>query len=224
MRRLGQIPLLHQPGADWLYNTGSDILGVLLARATGRSLPELLAERIFAPLGMTDTAFFVPADKVDRFCAYARPGDDGSPHWADDHDVRELTMPAFPTGSGGLMGTIDDYWAFQRMLLADGSPLLSADAVRLMTTDHTTAAMRKSSALFLEGQGWGFGGSVDVDPIDVWNTVGRYGWVGGTGTSAHIIPAQGTAAILLTQVEMSSPTPPAIMRDFWTYAARRSGD
>ena len=72
--------------------------------------------------------------------------------------------------------------------------------------------------LFLEGQGWGFGGSVDVAAIDPWNVPGRYGWVGGTGTSAHITPSTGTVAILLTQVAADGPVPPEWMRDFWRYA------
>lgn len=79
------------------------------------------------------------------------------------------------------------------------------------------------SRLFLEGQGqgqgWGFGGSVDVEVIDPWNVPGRYGWVGGTGTAAHVIPQTGAVTILLTQLEMSGPTAPGLMRDFWQYAA-----
>ena len=93
------------------------------------------------------------------------------------------------------------------MLLAggsgDGRRLLSPASVRQMTTDHLTAAQREASALFLEGQGWGFGGSVDVAPIDPWNVPGRYGWVGGTGTAAHVTPSTGAVTILLTQVEMA---------------------
>jgi CubicO group peptidase (beta-lactamase class C family) len=88
-----------------------------------------------------------------------------------------------------------------------------------MTSNHLTQAQRDVGALFLEGQGWGFGGSVDDDAIDPWNVPGRYGWVGGTGTTAHIVPATGTVAILLAQVALSDPIAPAIMRDFWRYAA-----
>ena len=88
-----------------------------------------------------------------------------------------------------------------------------------MTTNHLTAAQRDAATLFLEGQGWGYGGSVDVDRRDPWTVLGRYGWVGGSGCAWHVVPATGTATILLTQVEMTSPTPPSIMRDFWTYAA-----
>jgi CubicO group peptidase (beta-lactamase class C family) len=71
----------------------------------------------------------------------------------------------------------------------------------------------------LDGQGWGFGGSVDVEPIDPWNIPGRYGWVGGTGTAAHVTPSTGTVAILLSQLELAGPTSPALMQDFWRHAA-----
>jgi hypothetical protein len=87
-----------------------------------------------------------------------------------------------------------------------------------MTTDYLTPAQRDAGRLFLEGQGWGFGGSVDVEVIDPWNVPGRYGWVGGTGTAAHVTASTGTVAILLTQVQTAGPTPPAVMRDFWQYA------
>jgi CubicO group peptidase (beta-lactamase class C family) len=97
--------------------------------------------------------------------------------------------------------------------------LRTGDSVRLMTSDHTTQAQREIGKLVLEGQGWGFGGSVDIATIDPWNVPGRYGWVGGTGTSAHIIPSTGTVAIMLTQVAADSPVPPELMRDFWQYAA-----
>ena len=91
-----------------------------------------------------------------------------------------------------------------------------------MTSDHTTASQREIGKLFLEGQGWGFGGSVDVAAIDPWNVPGRYGWVGGTGTSAHITSSTSTAAILCIQVAADSPVPPQWMRDFWRYAANAS--
>jgi CubicO group peptidase (beta-lactamase class C family) len=109
------------------------------------------------------------------------------------------------------------------MLLArgtvDGRRLLSPASVREMTTDQLTQSQRDASRLFLEGQGWGFGGSVDVEAIDPWNVPGRYGWVGGTGTTAHITASTGAVTILLSQLAMAGPTPPALMRDFWRYAA-----
>ncbi|MER7722526.1 serine hydrolase domain-containing protein [Streptomyces sp. NPDC096323] len=223
MAKLSRIPLLHQPGEAWLYNTCSDILGVLIARASGMPLPEFLAERIFEPLGMSDTGFEVPARKLDRFTSYYRTGEAGNLELVDAPDGQWSSMPDFPSAAGGLVSTAGDWYAFGRMLLAGGTvgdrTLLTRESVRQMTTDHLSAAQRKASGLFTEGQGWGFGGSVDVEKTDPWNVPGRYGWVGGTGTTAHIIPATGTVAIMLSQVEMAGPTPPATMRDFWRYVA-----
>ena len=202
---LARVPLLYQPGESWLYDTCSAIQGVLVARASGGSLPDFLAERLFAPLGMIDSGFTVPAATRDRFTSFYKAGQDGL-ILADAPDGQWATEPAFPLGSGGLTGTVDDLLAFNRMLLAGGDPVLSPESVRLMTTDHTTAAHREIGALFLDGDGWGMGGSV----------VGsRYGWVGGTGTSAHVDLAEGTVAILLTQVGADSPEAPDWMREFW---------
>jgi len=223
MAALSRIPLLYQPGEAWLYNTCSDILGVLIARVSGRPLPEFLAERLFEPLGMVDTGFEVPTGKPDRFTSYYRPDAAGGLELVDAPDGQWSSPPAFPSGAGGLVSTVDDWHRFARMLLAGGSaggrPLLSPASVRQMTTDHLTASQRDASRLFLEGQGWGFGGSVDVEAADPWNVPGRYGWIGGTGTAAHITPSTGAVTIVLSQLEMAGPTAPALMRDFWRYAA-----
>ncbi|RFC77026.1 serine hydrolase domain-containing protein [Streptomyces sp. AcE210] len=223
MAHLARVPLLNQPGEAWLYNTCSDIQGVLISRVSGSALPDFLAERVFEPLGMTDTGFEVPAGKLDRFTTSYRPRTEGGLEQADPPDGQWGSLPEFPSGAGGLVSTADDWYAFARMLLgegvAGGRRLLSSDAVHQMTTDHLTAAQREASGLFTEGQGWGFGGSVDVAPVEPWNVMGRYGWVGGTGTAAHLVPSTGAVGILLTQVEMTGPTPPALMRDFWRYVA-----
>ena len=201
---LARVPMLRQPGEAWLYNTCSDVQGVLIARAAGRPLPAFLAERIFEPLGMTDTGFYVPAEKLDRLPKYRAP--DLSP--IEDGPWTE--PPIFPSGAGGLVSTLGDCHRFGRMLLADGAGILSARSVRLMTTDHLTQEQRDESALFLEGAGWGFGGAVATD--------GRYGWIGGTGTTAHIVSSTGTVGILLTQLRMTGPTSTELMRAFWQYA------
>lgn len=228
MGELARIPLLYQPGVAWLYDTCSTLQGVLISRVSGQSLPSFLAERVFSPLGMEDTGFEVPGAKRDRFTSYYRADPAGGLDLADSPGGQWSTLPQFPLGNGGLAGTAGDWLAFGRMLLAEGTAaggrrLLSADSVRLMTTDHTSAAQREIGKLFLEGQGWGFGGSVDVVAIDPWNVPGRYGWVGGTGTSAHITPSTDTVAILLTQVATDSPAPQQWMPDFWRYAANASG-
>jgi CubicO group peptidase (beta-lactamase class C family) len=223
MAALSRIPLLHQPGEAWLYNTCSDIQGVLIARAAGRPLAEFLAERLFDPLGMKDTGFAVPGGARDRFTSYYQADAEGSLELIDTPDGQWSGPPAFPSGAGGLVSTADDLHSFGRMLLAGGTVggrrLLSAASVRQMITDHLTRGQRSAGSLFLEGQGWGFGGSVDIDVIDPWNVPGRYGWVGGTGTAAHVTPSTGAVSILLTQLAMTNPTPPPVMRDFWRYAA-----
>ena len=223
MAALSRIPLLHQPGEAWLYNTCSDIAGVLIARVSGRPLPEFLAERLFGPLGMVDTGFDVPAGKLARFTSYYRTDPAGGLELVDAPGGQWSSLPAFPSAAGGLVSTVDDWHSFARMLLAGGRAggrqLLSPASVRQMTTDQLTQPQRDASRLFLEGQGWGFGGSVDVETIDPWNVPGRYGWVGGTGTAAHITPSTGAVTILLSQVELAGPNPPALMRDFWRYAA-----
>ena len=223
MAELARVPLLYQPGEAWLYETCSDIQGVLIARVSGRPLPEFLAERLFEPLGMADTGFEVPAGKLGRFTSYYRADPAGGLELVDAPAGQWSSRPAFPSGSGGLVSTADDWHCFARMLLAGGSAggrrLLSPASVRQMTTDQLTPSQRDASRLFLEGQGWGFGGSVDVEAIDPWNVPGRYGWVGGTGTAAHITPATGTVTILLSQVELAGPSAPALMQDLWRHAA-----
>jgi CubicO group peptidase (beta-lactamase class C family) len=201
---LAQVPMLRQPGEAWLYNTCSDVQGVLIARVSGQPLPEFLAERIFEPLAMSDTSFHVPSEKLGRLPPYR------GPDFATIDDGLWTEPPIFPSGAGGLVSTLVDWYRFGRMLLADGGGLLSPQSVRLMTTDHLTQEQRHASMLFLEGAGWGFGGAVAPD--------GRYGWIGGTGTSAHVAPSTGTIGILLTQVQMTGPTPTQFMREFWRYA------
>jgi len=201
---LAGIPMLHQPGEAWLYNTCSDIQGVLVARAAGRPFPEFLAERLFEPLGMTDTSFHVERAELDRLPPYHT-----SPDMPIDDDLWRRP-PMFPSGAGGLLSTLSDLHRFGRMLLAGGGEVLSSESVGGMMSDHLTAEQRDAATLFLEGAGWGFGGSVSTD--------GRYGWVGGTGTTAHVRPSTNTVAVLLTQVQMTGPASTPLMQRFWSYA------
>jgi len=221
MARLARVPLLYQPGEAWLYDTCSTLQGVLISRVSGRSLPDFLAERLFTPLGMTDTGFAVPPADRDRFTTYYT----AALELADGPDGQWSSLPDFPLGNGGLVSTAADWLAFGRMLLAggttsDGRRVLSAGAVRRMTTDNTTARHRAIADLFLQGQGWGFGGGVDITATDAGTVPGRYGWVGGTGTSAYVTPSTGTVAVLLTQVGLDGPVTPGHLHDFWRYAAR----
>ncbi|MBK1783358.1 serine hydrolase domain-containing protein [Prauserella cavernicola] len=224
LAELARVPLLHQPGRGWLYDTCSTLQGVLVSRAAGVSLPEFLAERVFAPLAMTDTGFWVPPSRRERFTAYYRASAPGVFELADAPDGQWSEPPVFPLGNGGLVGTAGDLLAFGRMLLAGGvgpggRPLLTPESLRLLTTDHTTPSQREFGSLFLDGQGWGFGGSVDITASAPWSVPGRYGWTGGTGTTAYVVPSTGTVSILLTQVAADSPVPFGWLEDFWGFAA-----
>ncbi|MFF7985920.1 serine hydrolase domain-containing protein [Streptomyces sp. NPDC007901] len=221
---LARVPMLRQPGEAWLYGTSSALQGILVARASGRTFPDFLAQRLFEPLGMRDTAFEVPASKRHRFTSSYHPAGDGTLRLSDTPDGDWSGLPRFPSGGGGLVSTADDWLAFARLLLnagaaPDGRRLLTPTSVSRMTTNHLTAAQRDDATLFLEGQGWGYGGQVDVTPADPWNVPGRYGWVGGTGTTAHLVPTTGTVTVLMTQAAMTGPTPTPLMRDFWRVTA-----
>ena len=218
MARLGMIPLLHQPGQGWTYNTGSDVLGVLLARAAETTLGELLAEAIFEPLGMGDTAFW--AEDVARLTSFYRRQEGGF-ELVDAPDGQWSSAPAFESGAGGLVSTADDWCAFGQMLLGEGEyrgrRVLSPESVAMMTTSYTEG---EPGNPFLAGQGWGFGGGVDVRRTDPWNVPGRYGWVGGTGTAGYVIPSTGTVVVWLSQVEMAGPEDTSAMAEVLTYAAQ----
>jgi CubicO group peptidase (beta-lactamase class C family) len=131
--RLGELPLMAQPGERWLYTTGSNVLGVLIARASGQSLPAFFEERIFGPLGMTDTAFYAPPEKQDRLAAAYRPGADGLQLYDAPPNSGWGAPPVFPAGDAGLVSTADDMFAFSRFLLegglAGGRRMLSQAAV-----------------------------------------------------------------------------------------------
>jgi CubicO group peptidase (beta-lactamase class C family) len=219
MATLATVPLLHQPGDGFTYNTAFDILGVLVARVSGRPFAEYLRARVLEPLGMHDTSFSYPPESINRVTTSYRRGDDGGLQVADQPDGQWANEPAFPSGAGGLMSTAADLLAFQRMLLAGGGDLLPHELVTAMMTDHLTAAIRATDTVFLDGQTWGYGGSVDIAIHNPWNVLGRYGWVGGTGTSAYVVPSDGSVAILLTQTELGGPTGAPVLESFWTAAA-----
>jgi CubicO group peptidase (beta-lactamase class C family) len=218
---LGSLPLLTQPGEQWHYNTSGQVLGVLLARAAGKELGELMRERVFEPLGMGDTGFFVPAAKLARLTGFYSPDPaTGELELIDDPaDSWWSRPPRFPDASGWLVSTI--YWTFVSMLLAGGSlngeRILTERSVTLMTTDRLTPAQRAPTTLFLgEHGGWGFGmgtpapGSAGLPPPC------GFGWEGGSGTTWRTSPQAGVTGILLTQRELRSPEPPPLFADFWS--------
>ncbi len=219
MRALGSLPLMQQPGEGWLYNTGSDVLGVLVARASGVGFESFLRERIFAPLGMLDTGFSVPDAALHRLAT----------SYAVDPRTGELVVhdrprngqwsrpPAFASGAAGLVSTVDDYIAFARMMLDRGrwrdTQLLSEESVAQMTTDQLTPEQKGS---FLDAHhGWGFGVGVVLRCDDLGRPAGAFGWDGGLGTSWWCDPDRSRFGVLLTQRAWSSPEPPSVVRTFW---------
>jgi CubicO group peptidase (beta-lactamase class C family) len=216
LRNLGSLPLLAQPGERWMYHTSLDVLGALIARVSGQSLGAFLRERIFKPLGMKDSGFVVPDEKIDRLPVF----------YANATDVFDSaaastwrTAPPFESGGGGLVATIDDYYAFCRMLLGGGAPILSRASVELMMSDQLTPAQRDGAELFFgTHSSWGFGAAVDIARHEIFHSPGRYGWTGGFGTIAYTDPREGLIGILFTQRMMDSPEPPRHFVDFWTLA------
>jgi CubicO group peptidase (beta-lactamase class C family) len=225
IRRLGTLPLMYQPGERWVYHTGSDVLGVLIARATGEPLETFLRERIFEPLGMRDTGFSVPAAGLDRLATsyWTNPQTRGVDLFDDAKTGQWSHPPAFPSGGGGLVSTADDYMAFGRMLLDGGrrgrTRILSRASVETMTTDQLTTAQKAVSGLindYFDSHGWGFGVAVVTRRSDVAGSVGSFGWDGGLGTSWRSDPREEMVGILLTQASWTSPNPPNVALDFWT--------
>jgi CubicO group peptidase (beta-lactamase class C family) len=221
MRRLGTLPLMVQPGETWLYNTGSYILGVLIARVARKALPLVLEERILRPLGMKDTGFVVPPGARERFTSAYRLEagrlqlhDAAAPSsWA--------SVPAFPDAAAGLISTADDFFTFSHFLLSQGHPrihrLLAREAVSDMTRDHLTTAQRAAAAPLLgDRRGWGFGVAVVTETTPQGIPPAAYGWNGGFGTSWVADPRSATTAILLTQTLFTTPMPPAVHQEFWS--------
>jgi CubicO group peptidase (beta-lactamase class C family) len=213
--RVAELPLAFQPGEGWLYDTGMNLLGVLLSRATGRPLSELVAERITAPLGMADTSFWT-AD-VERLATAYTPGPDGL-EVLDPPDGLWSRPSRFEELSGGLVSTARDVLAFYCAMADGGAPVLTADSVALMTTDALTDEQRRQALPFVDAGGsWGLGTGVDVDAAEPWMAPGRWGWTGGTGTTAYVDPARDTVSVLLTQRAMTGPLDG--FGDFWTAVA-----
>jgi CubicO group peptidase (beta-lactamase class C family) len=208
VRRVCALPLICQPGKRWHYSNGSDLLGVIVARASGMALAEFLRMAVLDPIGMRDTAFFVPRDKLDRFAAgYERDGAGGFRL----HDAPATGFwsrsPIFPAGGGGLVSTLDDYLAFARMLLSGGlaghGRVLSEESIGLMTGNRLSPAQLRPlfpQVDFLHGQGFGLGLSVALTAGRGRRSVGSFAWPGGYGTTWFADPRRRLAAILATQV------------------------
>ena len=225
LQKLGSLPWMAQPGERWMYHVSGDVLGVLIARVSGQSLGTFMRQRIFDPLGMKDTAFHVPSEKIERLpaCYFFNRQTNTLDLYDDAANSAWRPEPPFESGGGGLVSTIDDYFAFSRMMLNKGrhgrEQVLSRAAVELMTSDQLTPEQRAGSEIFFGAyRSWGFGMAVDIQRNEIFRTPGRFGWDGGLGTSAYTDPAEGMIGILFTQRMMDSPEPPKVFTDFWTLA------
>ncbi|RZU33140.1 serine hydrolase domain-containing protein [Blastococcus saxobsidens] len=213
LRRLAGVPLSHQPGTHWLYHVGASVLGVLVARAAGLTLPEALAERVLVPLGMDGTGFGVPPAARGRLGPHwTPPGPDGAREVYDAADGQWSRPPAFPDGGDGLVSTVDDLAAFATLLAVggrapDGSRVLGEETVRAMTSEQV-------GPVDDEGGGWGLGIGVRRTDEPGGRHAGSYGWDGGLGSTWWTDPVTGVTAVLLTNQMWASPRPPPLFEAF----------
>jgi CubicO group peptidase (beta-lactamase class C family) len=224
IKRVGALPLAYEPGARFNYGNSFDVLGVLVARASGMSLPDFLEARIFKPLAMRDTGFFVPAGKMARLATNYNVDPQTKKRIVADQPgpgSRWAKPPAFPSGAGGLVSTADDYLGFAKMLLGKGRSgdvrLLSHESVALMTANYLTEDQRKtpfSGFDFWAGQGFGFGVSV-VDDVARqarspfgYSSAGSFGWPGAFGTWWQADPKEDMVQIFLVQLPAADPRRP----------------
>jgi CubicO group peptidase (beta-lactamase class C family) len=227
MKRLGSLPLAHQPGERWLYHMSGEILGVLIARVSAKSLGAFLHERIFEPLGMTDTGFLVPEAKLDRLpTCYGTDMVTGKLVVLHEARGGYAARPSvFESGAGGLVSTVDDLLAFGRMMLLNGAyggeRILSRPSIELMTMDHLTPEQKAASPFFehfWESRGWGLGLGIITARNDLADVPGRFGWDGAFGTSWYVDPKEELVGVLMTQRRPDRLALSPLTLDFWTSA------
>lgn len=224
MRRLGELPLVYQPGERWMYDIAANVTGVLIARATGMSLGDALRERICEPLGMRDTGFKVGGECVGRMATAYERYDAANQRIVDDVPDGRWSRPAeFESGGGGLVSTARDYLAFASAMLAGGKHrgerVLSRPAVTLMTSDHLTPAQKAVSGFwpgYFEAIGWGFGLSVRTQRTHLGPSVGSYGWPGYYGTAWYNDPSEDLITIVFMQRAHAGDQRLPMWSDFWT--------
>jgi CubicO group peptidase (beta-lactamase class C family) len=227
MKRLGALPLAFQPGERWLYHMGAEILGVLIARVSGKPLSAFLGERIFQPLGMRDTGFLLPESKLDRLpTCYGRDLFTGELRVLHEPRRGYVAEPIpFDSGGGGLASTVDDMLTFGRMMLRGGiigrERILSRPSIELMTTDQI-APEEKARSPFFEGfwrtHSWGLGVGLVTARGELADVPGRFGWHGAFGTSLWMDPKEDLVGVFMTQRRPDVLGTPPFIVDFWTSA------
>lgn len=194
------LPLLDQPGTTWRYDLSYGVLGVVLARAGGAPLDQVVRDLVLDPLGMVDTGFVAPPGRLPP--SFVRDGESLSVLDEAGTRSRWAAPPAFPDARGGLVSTAADVLRLAGALLDGGAGILSPGAVRAMTSDRLTPEQRRapSAGPFLDGSGWGYGVQVSRPDDDSPARAARHGWAGGLGTLWYSWPEHSAAAVLLTQV------------------------
>jgi CubicO group peptidase (beta-lactamase class C family) len=214
------LPLLYQPGTQWGYSVATDVLGRLVEVVSGQRLDEFFAQRIFGPLGMTDTRWWVAGDEAARLAALYVPNPAGGVLRFDHIGREALTEPSLLSGGGGLISTAADYHRFTQMLLGEGTyqgnRLLGSRTVRYMTRNHlpggvdlqdiTTGGFAETT---FEGIGFGLGFAVMRDPVPTRtpSSEGQFYWGGAASTTFFVDPAEELTAMLFTQLMPSSTYP-----------------
>lgn len=240
MARLGALPLVYEPGARWLYQVASDVLGVLIARITGQPLETVLRERIFEPLGMVDTSFWVPPEKRSRLAVLYAKAATGELTVADHpQSTGWAEPPLFPSGGAGLVSTADDYQRFGRMLLGkgelDGVRLLSRKTVEAMTTDYLTPEQHNHPFFAFDrydadrsgmwtNRGFGYGVAIRTKQIGLGPSVGSLSWPGAFGTLFLVDPQEHLMATLLLQAGSANPFYTQVGEDFLTLTYQAIAD
>ncbi len=212
VQRVCRLPLVLQPGSGWNYGLSTDLLGVIIARASNVGLAEFLQARVFDPIGMRDTGFFVPQAKLDRLSVGYVRNDGGQLAIQDDARTGFWTRPpVFVSGGGGLVSTPDDYLAFARMLLdygrAGDERILSEESVRQMTSSQLRTEQLRTfdpGVDFLQGQGFGLGVSVTLMQRDRRRAPGSFSWPGGYGTTWFVDRENRLIALWMTQLWQDS--------------------
>lgn len=205
VEEIAKIPLAYQPGTRYRYSMATDVLGYLVQVVAGQPFETFLQERIFEPLGMVDTSFFVPEAKLSRFAATYGPGEQGGLTVIDAAQTSHYTNPQKrASGGGGLVSTTADYLRFAQMLLnkgeLDGVRLLGRKSVELMTTNCLPAGVHLDNDPS-RGVGFGLGVSVLLDPgkIQQLGTIGNYGWGGAANTNFWVDPKEALIGIVMLQ-------------------------
>ena len=200
VEKLTKLPLLHQPGTKWHYSVSVDVLGYFVEVISGIPFDQFLEGRIFKPLGMKDTAFYVPEESWDRFPTSYEPDENGGIKVNDAvSPSRYLRPPSLFSGGGGLVSTAEDYMRFSQMLLnggeLDGTRLLGRKTVELMTINHVPEEIRPGI-----GFGLGFLVVLDVAKTEELGSVGKFGWAGYAYTRFFIDPKEELIGVFMTQL------------------------